>query len=211
MLGARDEGGRLTACLGFLASHRGSNMQAVIDACRSGRICAAPAIVISNNRDSGALERAKREGIPGHCLNTTSHPDPDRLDTAIADTLQRYRADFVILAGYMKKVGPRTLKAFPNRIVNIHPALLPRYGGQGMYGTRVHEAVLAAGERETGVTIHLVDELYDHGAILAQQKVVVLPDDTPESLSARVLETEHALLVETVAGLVSGKIPLPGP
>jgi phosphoribosylglycinamide formyltransferase-1 len=116
--------------------------------------------------------------------------------------------ELVVLAGYMKKVGPRTLRHFAGRVLNIHPALLPKFGGQGMYGRRVHEAVLAAGERETGVTIHLVDDEYDHGRILGQCRVPVLPGDTVESLAQRVLQREHEFLVEMLVRIVSGAVAL---
>jgi phosphoribosylglycinamide formyltransferase-1 len=108
----------------------------------------------------------------------------------------------------MKKLGPRTLAAYRNRIVNIHPALLPKFGGQGMYGMNVHKAVIEAGERESGVTIHLVDEEYDHGTILAQTRLPVLPDDTPQTLAQRVLEREHSFLVETLDKIIRGEIRL---
>jgi phosphoribosylglycinamide formyltransferase-1 len=185
-------------------------MQAVIDACKSGRLDATPRIVISNNSTSGALERAKREGIPYAHLSSVTHPDPSELDRAILATLREHDVDLVILAGYMRKIGPQTLGAYAGRIVNIHPALLPRFGGRGMYGTRVHEAVLASGAEETGVTVHLVDAQYDHGPILAQRRVPVRPGDTAETLAARVLEQEHDLLVETLVRIASGEIVLPG-
>jgi phosphoribosylglycinamide formyltransferase-1 len=195
--------------LGFLASHRGSNVQAVVEACRSGRLAAVPALVISNNADAEVLARAKREGIPHAHLSGTTHPDPTRLDGAILDALVGHDVELVVLAGYVKKLGPQTLRRFPNRVLNVHPALLPKFGGQGMYGRHVHEAVLAAGERETGVTIHLADGEYDHGRILAQCRVPVVATDTVDSLSARVLEREHAFLVETLGRIVSGEIALP--
>ncbi len=132
------------------------------------------------------------------------------LDQAILDVLLRYEIDWVILAGYMKKLGPKTLTRFQGRILNIHPALLPNYGGQGMYGPHVHAAVLAAGERETGVTIHLVDDKYDHGAILAQRKVPVLAGDTVDSLAQRVLAIEHEFFVETLGRLFAGVLAVPG-
>jgi phosphoribosylglycinamide formyltransferase-1 len=195
--------------VGFLASHRGSDMQAVIDACGDGRLAAVPAVVISNNADSEALDRARRHGIAHYHLSGTTHPDPTRLDAAIADALAAHGVELVVLAGYMRKLGSITLERFRGRVVNIHPALLPRFGGQGMYGQRVHEAVLAAGERETGVTIHVVDAEYDHGPILAQCRVPVLPGDTAETLAARVLEREHVFLVETLAAIVGGRLKLP--
>lgn len=194
--------------VGFLASGRGSNMQALIDAAKAGRIGIRPVVVISNNSDSGALERAAREGIACRHLSSATHPAPDDLDRAILSTLVGHKADLVVLAGYMKKLGPQTLRAFKGRIVNIHPALLPKYGGHGMYGIHVHEAVLKAGETETGVTIHIVDDEYDKGPILAQSRVPVRPGDTPEILAARVLEREHAFLVETIGRIARGEIKL---
>ena len=194
--------------LGFLSSHGGSNMQAIIDACKDGRLDAEPAVVISNNSDSTALERARREGIPGYHLSGKTHPDPAQLDEAILHTLQEHKVDLVILAGYMKLIGPLVLERYRGRILNIHPALLPKFGGKGLYGRAVHEAVLAAGERVTGVTIHLADERYDRGPIVAQSEVPVAEDDTPDSLSARVLEREHELFVETLQKIAQGEIDL---
>jgi phosphoribosylglycinamide formyltransferase-1 len=194
--------------LGFLASGRGSNMQAVIDACKSRQLTAKPCVVISNNSGSGALARADQEGIPRYHLSGRTHPDPAQLDAAILDALLRHETELVILAGYMKKLGPRTLKRYAGRIINIHPALLPKFGGLGMYGARVHQAVLAAGDKETGVTIHLVDAQYDTGPVVAQCRVQVLTDDTVESLAQRVLEQEHRFLVETIRKIALGEITL---
>lgn len=195
--------------LGFLASHRGTNMQAVIDACQSGRLPAIPAVVISNNHNSGALTRAQAIGVPAYHLSQKGFADLDALDQAIVKTLERHLVDWVLTLGYMKKLGPRLLQAYRNRIINIHPSLLPKYGGQGMYGQRVHAAVIAAGETETGVTIHLVNEEYDQGPILAQARVPVLPGDTADTLAARVLETEHSFLIDTLGQLLRGELELP--
>lgn len=197
--------------IGFLASHGGSNMQAIIDACKAGRLHAAPVVVISNNGDSRALERARTEGIPGYHLSGLTHPDTESLDKAILDTLLSHKVDVVALAGYMKKLGPRTLARFKGRILNIHPALLPKHGGRGMYGMHVHEAVIASGETESGATVHLVDEEYDRGPILAQVRVLVMPDDTPETLAARVLEQEHLIYPATLEKIATGEIVLTGP
>lgn len=194
--------------LGFLSSHGGSNMQAIIDACKEGRLHAEPAVVISNNSESTSLERARREGIPGYHLSSATYPDPARLDAAITRTLEDHKVDLVVLAGYMKLLGPQTLTRYRGRILNIHPALLPKFGGRGLYGKKVHEAVLAAGERVTGVTIHLVDKRYDAGPIIAQREVPVLEDDDADTLAARVLETEHQLYAETLERIVQGKIDL---
>lgn len=196
-----------TLHLGFLASHGGSNLQAILDACKAGRLDAVPCVVIGNNSDSLALARARREGIPAYHVSGTTHPGGVE-DAEIRRLFTAHGVDTVILAGYMKKLGPLTLQAFRGRILNIHPALLPKHGGQGMYGSRVHAAVLAAGESVSGATVHLVDDRYDHGPILAQREVAVLPDDTPESLAARVLAQEHALYVETLQRIAAGEIRL---
>jgi phosphoribosylglycinamide formyltransferase-1 len=199
-----------TMKLGFLASHGGSNMQAIIDACKDGRLDAKPCVVISNNPASAALLRAKTEGISGCHLSSVTHPVPDALDERIKGTLQEHSVDVVILAGYMKKIGPKTLDAFRGRILNIHPALLPKHGGKGMYGRRVHEAVLASGDRITGVTVHVIDEEYDTGPIVAQCEVEVRPGDTVETLSERVLEREHSFYVETLQRIAAGQLKLGG-
>lgn len=194
--------------IGFLASHGGSNMQAIIDAAKKGTLKANPVVVISNNSDSTALERARNEGIPGFYLSGNVYPDPDMLDQAILKTLIAHQVDIVALAGYMKKLGPRTLSHFRGRVLNIHPALLPKHGGKGMYGIHVHESVIAARETESGVTIHLVTDEYDRGPIIAQVRVPVKPDDTPETLAARVLIEEHKLYPATLEGIATGEINL---
>ena len=194
--------------LGFLASHGGSNMQAVIDACREGRLEAEPRVVISNNSRSGALSRADEADIPRYHVSTVTHPGDDARDRAIVDILERHGVDLVVLGGYMKELGPQTIARFRNRIVNVHPALLPKFGGRGFYGIAVHEAVLASGDSVTGPTIHLVDEQIDHGAVLAQSRVAVLKGDTAETLAERVLEVEHSMYVETLRRIASGDIDL---
>ena len=195
--------------LGFLASHQGSNMQAVIDACRSGYLQAKPSVVISNNSDSEVLVRAKRENIPNYHLSSKVFQDPEQMDQEMLTIFNRHSINLIILAGYMKKLGKKTLAAYRNRILNIHPALLPKYGGQGMYGQFVHEAVLKAGEKETGVTIHLIDENYDKGIIIAQCRIPVNKNDSVESLARRVLEKEHEFLVETLHRIIIGELLLP--
>lgn len=195
--------------LGFLASHGGSNMQAIIDKCRNGQIPANPALLICNNPGATAVSRARNAQVPVAILNGKTHPDSDELDRAMTSALIEAKVDLVILAGYMKKIGPKTLAAFANRILNIHPSLLPKFGGRGMYGIRVHEAVIAAGETESGATVHLIDSGYDQGRILRQSKVAVSVSDTPESLQKRVLEIEHDLYPETIAAIANGTIALP--
>jgi phosphoribosylglycinamide formyltransferase 1 len=194
--------------IGFLASHNGTNMQAIITACKSGVLNAKPAVVISNNSHSGAILKAKQAGIPYYHLSSKTHPVPEELDLAILNALVLNTVDLVVLAGYDRKLGNQTITYYNGRVINIHPALLPKYGGTGMYGIRVHQAVLTAGEKETGVSIHLVDKYYDHGAVIAQSQVPVLPGDTAESLSHRVLEREHSFFMEIIAKIISGEIDL---
>jgi len=194
--------------LGFLASHNGSNMQAILDACKSGALSAVSTVIISNNSESGALIRAVKEGIPSFHLSGKTHPDPAALDRVILDELLKHEVDVVVLAGYMKRLGPETLRQYRGMVLNIHPALLPKFGGKGMYGIHVHQAVIEAGERESGVTIHVVDENYDTGLIVAQERVTVLPEDTPETLAARVLACEHRLFPETLQKIATGGIIL---
>jgi phosphoribosylglycinamide formyltransferase 1 len=196
-----------TLHLGFLASHGGSNMQAIVDACKEGRLDAVPRVVISNNSESMALQRANSEGIPGYHVSGRTHPGAAE-DREILRVLRRHDVDTVVLAGYMKRIGPETLAAYRGRILNIHPALLPKFGGQGMYGKRVHEAVLRAGEKVTGVTVHTIDERYDTGPILNQCQVPVQEGDTADSLAARVLCHEHLLYVETLRKIGEGTIVL---
>ena len=147
--------------LAFLASNNGSSLRAIVAAIQAGELAARPCLVVSNRKAAPALAFARANGIATLCIPTTS--DPTGADERLAAALQDAGADLVILSGYLRKLGPATLEAFGGRILNIHPALLPSYGGQGMYGRRVHDAVVRAGERETGATVHLVDDEYDHG------------------------------------------------
>ena len=194
--------------LGVLASHTGTNLQSIIDACRAGSLDAEVRVVISNNSRAPALARACAACIPTAHLSRVTHTDPDALDAAIERTLKSRGVEVVVLAGYMKRLGPRTLRAYRNRVLNVHPALLPKFGGRGMYGDRVHAAVLASGERVSGVTVHLVDEEYDRGPVISQVEVPVLPDDTPETLAARTLAQEHILYPKTLQRVASGEIDL---
>ena len=197
--------------LGFLASKNGSNMQAIIDACADARIPASPSLLICNNPTAFAATRARAASLIVEILNSATHPNPDDLDHAIEEILLAHQIDLVVLAGYMKRIGKRTLSTFSNRILNIHPSLLPKFGGRGMYGTRVHEAVIRSGEKETGATVHLVNEDYDDGPILQQRSIAVDPNDTPVSLQKRVLKLEHSLYPDTIAKIAKGEIILPGP
>jgi phosphoribosylglycinamide formyltransferase 1 len=187
-------------------SGRGSNLEALLHALGP----AAPArvvLVLSDRPDARALERAREHGVPAEVLSLPA----DAAEWLVR--LERHRADLVVLAGYLKLVPAPVITRFRDRILNIHPALLPAFGGKGMYGLRVHEAVLASGARESGATVHLVDEAYDRGAVLGQARVPVLPDDTPDRLAARVLEVEHRLLPAAVlaAAVAVRAVPIPEP
>jgi phosphoribosylglycinamide formyltransferase-1 len=188
--------------LAVIASGEGTTLQAILDAIDAGKLKASIAVVISNNSHAGALKRAQGAGIPSAHLSSQTHPDPDELDQAILGTLLAEGADWILLAGYLKKLGPRVLQHYRGRIINTHPALLPKFGGRGMYGRRVHEAVLAAGEVETGVSIHLVEAEYDTGVVLAHCRVPVLASDTPGDLAARVKAREREFVVETLNRLL---------
>ena len=170
----------------------GTNLQALLDALQNSPI-ARIARVISNRADAGALERARKSGVPTTVLADAK--DPAELHAALAN------AQLVVLAGYLKLIPPSVVARFRGRMINIHPALLPDFGGPGMYGHRVHEAVLASGAKESGPSVHFVDEEFDRGEIIAQERVPVIPGDTPDSLAARVLEAEHRLLPRVVLDL----------
>jgi phosphoribosylglycinamide formyltransferase-1 len=191
-----------------LASHEGTTLQAVIDACRGEAYPWEVALVISNNAEAGALRRAEAAGIPARHLSSRTHGSAAALDRAIRDALLEHRVDLVLLAGYMKRLGPATLGAFPDRVVNTHPALLPKFGGRGMFGLDVHRAVLAAGERTTGVTVHVVDGEYDTGPVIAQAHVPVEAGDTPERLAARVQAREREFLVGVLATIAAAGPPV---
>jgi phosphoribosylglycinamide formyltransferase-1 len=195
--------------IGFLASHNGSSMRAIVRAVREGRLAAEPVIVIGNNADSPALAWARDAGMPAANISRKAIGEGTDPDRAIAEALAAARVELVVLSGYMRKLGPETLRRFRGRILNIHPALLPKYGGQGMYGRRVHDAVIAAGEPTSGISIHLVDDEYDHGPVLAQREVPVEPGDTAEVLEKRIQAAEPEFYIETLRRIVAGELKLP--
>ena len=194
--------------LGVLASHGGSNLQSIMDACERGRLSAEVGVVISNNSRSRALARARAAGIPAYHISGKKYPGAALLDDAIRDCLAQYDVELVLLAGYMKLLGGATLARYRGRVLNSHPALLPKFGGKGMYGSRVHQEVLKAGERVTGVTIHQVDAWYDHGATLEQCEVKVRVRDTLADLEERVKRRERRFWIETLNRIADGEIDL---
>lgn len=176
--------------IAVLASGGGSNLQALIDAHERGDLPAPIVLVISDRANAGALERARRRGIPAEHVSRKQDDPEGRM----LELLRVYAVDVIVLAGWLALVGPRLLAAYPERVINIHPGPLPRFGGKGMYGRHVHEAVLSAGVASSGPTVHIVDERYDEGPILAHVEVPIEAGDTPERLAERVLREEHALL-----------------
>lgn len=195
----------MSLTLAVLASGGGSNLQAILDAIAAGRLDASISIVASNREGAGALDRARKADVRSVWVEKGEDYD-QRLHGLLVETAP----DLIVLAGYLKLIVPETVRAWRGRMLNIHPALLPAFGGKGMYGIHVHEAVLEYGARVTGVTVHLVDEEFDRGPILAQVPVPVLPGDTPEVLQARVLKEEHRLYPEVLSWFASGRIGIEG-
>ena len=196
--------------IAVFGSGRGSNFQAILDAINAGTLPGAHvAVVVSNNSDAGILNIARMNAIPAVHVSRMQFTIPEEHETRILDLLESYGVNFIVLAGYMKRLPFRIIDAFRNRIINIHPALLPKFGGPGMYGMRVHEAVIAAGERLSGATVHIVDEEYDHGPIVLQRTIQVALNDTAESLAAKVLKLEHQLYPEAIRLFAEGKVIIP--
>ena len=189
--------------IGFLASHGGTSMRAIVAAIDSGELRARARVVICNNADAPALAFAQQQGLPAHHISARTAGGEDAADAAICSALEAHGADWVVMSGYLRKLGPRTLQRYRGRILNIHPALLPKFGGRGMYGRHVHEAVIATGEAVSGITVHLVDEEYDHGEIIAQHTVPVLPGDSVDDLQRRVTSAEPAFFVDVLKSLAA--------
>jgi phosphoribosylglycinamide formyltransferase-1 len=194
--------------IAVFASHGGSNLQALIDGAEQLTMPADVVLVVSNNRKAHALERAEKHGIRTLVISDKQFPNEDSYANELLSNLREESVNLICLAGYMKKIPKLLLHEYPHRILNIHPALLPKFGGKGMYGRHVHEAVLAAGESETGVTVHLIDEIYDHGRILAQKRLPINVNDDPDTLQKRVLKLEHKLYPEVIAKIAAGEISL---
>lgn len=196
------------ARLAVFISGGGTGLQAIIDASRRGDLAAEVVWAVSSSSKAFGLERAKKENIETFVFRTKQYETPEAATSDLLARLRERRVEYIALAGYLKLLSPEVVRAYPRRILNIHPGLLPRYGGPGMYGHFVHEAVLASGDKESGPTVHLVDEIFDHGRILEQVRVPVLPGDTPETLAKRVLVEEHRLYPRAIDNLIKGKYKL---
>jgi formyltetrahydrofolate-dependent phosphoribosylglycinamide formyltransferase len=189
---------------------RGTNMQAIIDACASGKINGEVVLVIGVKDDAPAMERARSVGVKTLTISPKDYATADDYDNAIFQALADHRVDLICLAGYMRVLGAKIVERWRNRIMNVHPALIPSFCGKGMYGHHVHEAVIARGVKYTGVTVHFVDEDYDTGPIILQTVVPVEDDDTPETLAARVLKQEHQTYTDAIALFADGKLEVVG-
>jgi len=193
--------------LGFLASGNGSSARAIIAAIRAGDLAAEPRVLISNNRNAPALVFAAGQDVPA--LHIPTQSDPASADERLAAALSAHGVELIVLSGYLRQLGPRNLARYDGRVLNIHPGPLPQFGGHGMYGRRVHEAVIAAGVAESGIVIHLVDAEYDRGPVIARRSVPVEPGDSAESLEARVTGLEPDFFVETLKRIAEGALALP--
>ncbi|WP_375268061.1 formyltransferase family protein [Phenylobacterium sp.] len=193
--------------LGFLASRNGTAMRAILEAVARGELAAEPRIVVSNNRQAPALAHAAALGVPTAWIPTKD--DPAAADAALTQAMSAAGVELVVLSGYLRKLGPVFLERFRGRVLNIHPGPLPAFGGQGMYGRRVHEAVIASGVAESGAVIHLVDGEYDQGPEIARISAPVLPGDTAETLEARITALEPDFYVRTLQEIAEGRRRLP--
>ena len=193
-----------------LASGFGSNLKSIINSQKKGKINSKVVLVISNNSTSNALNIARFNKIPAVHLSQKQFSDEAGYIKSFLEVLQNHKIDLIVLAGYMKMIPLDIIKAFKNKIINIHPALIPSFCGQGFYGMKVHESVIGYGVKVTGVTVHFVDEEYDHGAIIIQKTVKVLDDDTSETLQKRVLKVEHTIYSDAIKLLESKKYKLIG-
>lgn len=194
--------------IAFFASHSGSNMQAIINQIEIGKLKSNPCMIISNNSNSGACERAENHKIPFYHISTKTHPNDLEREKYIEFLFEHHNINLVVLAGYMKKLPDAIIKKVNNMVLNIHPALLPKYGGEGMYGMNVHKAVIENKELFSGATVHQVNSEYDEGNILMQAVVPVYANDTPEKLAERVLKIEHIIFPLTIELLESEQIRL---
>ena len=196
--------------LGVFASGCGSNFIKIVEAVETGRLAADIRLLVTNNPTAGALDTATARGIETAVLRRNECSSRSFFVEQMAGILENARVDFVALAGYMRKIPPEIVRSYENRMLNIHPALLPHFGGKGMYGTRVHRAVREAGCKVSGVTVHLVDAVYDRGPIVAQRCVPVKPGDTVERLAARVLKEEHILYPQVLRHFARGEVWISG-
>ncbi len=196
--------------IAVFASGGGTNFQAILDAIQRGELPAEVCLLVTDRPTAGAIERARTHEIPVAILPPVEYETEEAYIHTLLERLDEHRINFIALAGYLKKIPAEIVQRYYGRMINIHPSLLPAFGGKGMYGIRVHRAVLEYGAQWTGATVHLVDEEYDHGAIILQEPVPVFPGDTPEELAARVLRVEHRLYPRALCLFAEGRIEING-
>lgn len=196
--------------LAVFASGGGTNFQSILDAVQQGELPAHPVCCVSNTPEAGALERAQRHDVPAEVIPPGEYDSPSSFGAALLGLLDKHDASFIALAGYMIKIPANVVEAYRGRMTNVHPALLPAFGGKGMYGMRVHEAVVEYGVHWTGATVHLVDEEYDHGPVVLQEPVPVYADDTPEDVAERVKSVEHRLYPEALRLFAEDRVRMDG-
>ncbi|MFK8067771.1 MAG: phosphoribosylglycinamide formyltransferase [Gammaproteobacteria bacterium] len=194
--------------IGFIASYNASGMRSVLNAVENG-LAVKPTVLICNNKNANAFKLAKEYDLPAYHLSSKTHEDNAELDQAICDRLQQHEVDLILLSGYMKKLGPKMLSMYRNKILNIHPSLLPLFGGKGMYGDHVHQAVLDNNAKKTGATVHIVTAEYDQGPILNQQSVALENNESLDNIREKVRQIEAHLYVDTLQGILSGDIEIP--
>lgn len=188
--------------IGILASYNGSGFLALSEACDNKTVNAKISVVISNNSKANCLISAEEKNIKNYCVNQKLYPN-ENIDLKILQILTEEKCDYILLSGYMKKIDKCLIRAYENKIINCHPALLPKFGGKGMYGHFVHEAVIKAGEKESGCSVHYVNEVYDEGKIILQRNVILNKDETVESLENKIKNIENKTIVEAFGVLLN--------
>ncbi|RXJ91598.1 phosphoribosylglycinamide formyltransferase [Arcobacter sp. CECT 8983] len=187
--------------IGILSSHNGSGFDTIQNACENNELNAQVVLVISNNSNAQVLQKAQRKNIPNFIINSKKYPD-ENLDKIITDMMLEFKVDYIFLSGYMKKIEENLVKTFENRIINSHPALLPKFGGKGMYGTNVHKAVIQAGEKKSGCTVHFVNENYDEGKYILQSEYILDENETVESLENEIKKLETITIINSLKTII---------
>ena len=196
--------------IAVFASGRGSNFEVLLNAIERGHLPAHVVLSLSNKAEAGALEIARSRNIPAVHINQQQFPSEDAYVTKLLELFGQHRVELIALAGYLKRIPSRLIERFRNKILNVHPALLPSFGGAGMYGMHVHEAVINSGVKVSGATVHMVDEEYDRGPIVMQKTVDVASDDTPQTLAAKVLRVEHEIFPQALKAFAENRVRIEG-
>lgn len=188
--------------IGILSSHNGSGFETIQKACENKILNAQVILVISNNSNAKVIDKAKKNNVPNFIINDKKFPK-ENLDKKITDLMKEFNIDYIFLSGYMKKIEDNLIKNFKNRIINSHPALLPKFGGKGMYGSFVHKAVIDSKEKESGCTIHFVNENYDEGEYILQEKISLAKDENLESLEKKIKKLESETIIKALQKLIN--------